>query len=395
MKRLVLILLLLAGIRMVIAGDWDRIEQPVIISFVDWNRPGGNHWAAGGAGIADPGQPLPALNNPAAIGPGRLSVYAEGEKRLTSDYFADLKIGGQWIAPACLGVSMRIGRLAFGAGYASLYDHAENAEIELTTIEEPMGSGEFITIKQRERLHNFFISAAWQPLSMVALGMTNGLTWYDEDESMDRLKTSGTGFGWMTTLGVRLQPANWMAFAFVYKYSSDIDVDFETRGALRVIDVGQAGDGTQFYSSTFKDTRKAQFPYEFEFGFTLFPLKNFILSGKMNVRRWHHQSYPDDETVNFHGGLHWQVSSALRASVGFFTAYYPGTVTDNVLDQKFLTGGLSLKAFGRSQLSITVLSSAPFVRRIGGNDSFPHKETYSQTVFKMGLNVPILMGSYQ
>ncbi len=339
---------------------------PTWISNVSFTKIGIDNWAAGGAMLADAKLSTSPFANPAALSVNKLGFYTEFGKTSTSEWMEDIKVNGQYVLPAFAAVVFPFKKFALSLGYMNYYQFQYKIRMEILTISEPEGTGEYTEAKRNIKLHSFFSALSYAPDDKISLGLTAGFNYFTDDDKISTFTTAGDGFGLSVIAGLLIKPFPKISLGYTLKYLTDINYDFVERSAENLntvihLDPEMSGNYETIIAQLSNEHYPyiAEFPLVFETGLMYQPFSRLSLYAKVEAQKWSSSSsYDGEDIINYHLGSKFNVSKWLSMSVGYFTQdqlfYFPEA---ELYNQKFLSTGLRMQINESFAISACILDS--------------------------------------
>jgi len=358
-----------------------------VVDHLSFSRIGTAEWASGGMRSAEAGSLSAPFNNPALLRAPSLTLYTEFGKRSEAAFIADITMDGQYLLPSFGQISVSTGNFHWALAYASLYDRAyDYGEVEITTVENPEGTGEMASGSDRVRVHTAIASAAFVLDDRFSVGLSAGANVVTVHNKFYKISVTGNGSGAFVIAGVygslastlhlggSLRLSENVLFSPVYDGLQLIDVDpplDSTNGTIRVIE-------------TPTQQIRAQFPVTAQVGGVWDVAESMSLMAEIEMEGWSELSVTYESTVDVHVGVLLKPHPLLRLRGGYFTESSPqNSPTALKIDQKFMTAGFEWTALSGVVITGSAVRSVWSATR----SSFfaPPKEGFYQHLYQLGL----------
>lgn len=208
-------------------------------------RLGVSSWGSAGTGVAEAGLPDAPLTNPAALHTEGIVLYAEGARRFRTEYLFDLALDETDALPAYVCLSAGAGPFTAAAGYAETYDHRlTSGPVEVTTVENPDGTGEFFTVENRRRVAMLFGALSYRFSDRLSAGVTVHYHSASLKDKLWRAVVEAHGEGWGGTAGILMQVLNALHVGVSASFGERIAVPYSPLfGLITIHDPVMGGNG--------------------------------------------------------------------------------------------------------------------------------------------------------
>lgn len=287
------------------------------------------------------------------------------------------------LVPQSAGLIYPFQDFRIGAGFSQKYS-AEILfnEIEITTVNDPQGTGETFSPTFKNAIHTASALASYQipnllsPTDQLSVGFQFNLNFLDADESIAR-----------TTAKLNANHANWK---FGFSYSGGIErtetfrlglhfetgvkisgnVEFEGPGLLTSDpDSSMLGNNERITANLESYPRYAEIPPQLVFGFLVSLSSKFLLLGDLGYSWWSNLGEPYQNKLDFSNSLLFKASQNIGFSIGL--AFLQGFVGDS--DAVYLSAGM-IGRLNKFELHLALanshLSSAEYSRQTVGKLGF-------------------------
>jgi hypothetical protein len=323
---------------MVYSGDVPPYNWSIPEAF---SRPGGDFWAAGGAGVAEIGLSSSPLVNPAAMNFSNFGIYVEGIQRFDASWTDGYQFDGQ-TDPSLAMVSFNWEDHAVAIGFANTYDLHMTKTVETTTSEYPDGDGQSITLDTRVLTDLAFVSIG-QPLTQdLSVGATGGLNYIHADVSLFQAEGTGGYLGEFVSVGALLEISKNMQLG--------TDVQYESNPPFSI-----SSNTPGFFFNTIS----VEPPWVWNVGLSWKVAPALTLLGSAEYQHWSSVEDYYNNVAQFHAGVVLTPSNSLTVRFGFFSQNAPQQGDQGFLDENFITAGLHLKLSSFIAVSITGMDSRP------------------------------------
>jgi len=289
------------------------------------------------------------------------------------------------LVPQSVGLVYPYQDFRVGAGFSQKYS-AEILfnEIEMTTVNDPQGTGEIFSPTSKNVIHTASALASYQilnllsPTDQLSVGFQFNLNFLDADESISR-----------TTVKLNANQANWK-FGFSYSGIGSIErtetfrlglyfetavkisgnVEFEGPGLLTSDpDSSMLGNNERITANLESYPRDAEIPPRIVFGFLVSLSSKFALFGDLGYTWWSNLGEPYQNKLDFSNSLLFKVSEHIGFSIGL--AFLQGFVGES--DAVYLSAGM-IGHLNKFELHLALadshLSSAEYRRQTIGKLGF-------------------------
>ena len=343
----------------------DREQTYIFTS--SFTKIGSDYWASGGAAISEYKGSAAAINNPAGLYYNKFNTCTEFGKWSTSDWIADFKRNGHYVLPSYISIGIPFKKFMTAIGYSNYYHSILKARMEITTLEQPQGTGRYIDAEKTIRLSTFFGSCNYLPNERVSFGLTIGLNHLAHKDKIHKIEASGESLGYSLITGIILRPIKNLKIGYKFTYVSDVKYDIVIEPEPEVLvqvnaDSNVSRNNPNISSNYLQNSFPyiAKFPYLFETGLSYNIFKFITLLGKVELQKWRYDENETIDVVNYHLGSRFHVSNRFILSIGYFTQYEPGEydyISYVYPDQKFITFGVSLRLIDSLSATACILDS--------------------------------------
>jgi hypothetical protein len=295
----------------------------------------------------------------------KLSLYSESGKWSTSDWIESLKLNGQSIVPSYAAISLPYKNYVLSLGYSNYYNSVMKDKLQITTVTQPDGTGEYYEFKDIVKLNTFWGCLNYPVTKQISVGLTIGCNYLSEHEQIYNLKATGHGYGFTIISGMIITPFNDLHLGYVFRYISDCKYDLKIKSSHLIaptdIDPELYGNNENILNEPDRFPYIARFPNELETGLSYRLLSALQLSGKIRISQWKLNRKTRVDIVTYHLGLQVDPLKQITLNAGYFTQKDP-FYSDNYstrynMDQKFLTVGMKLQLSHFIAISLNYLDS--------------------------------------
>ncbi len=339
-------------------------------------------WAAGAADIAEFNRPAGIFLNPAGIITEVPHLCLEFSSDFGQPEFnADITLADQTMLPSFAAYQRPIqDHAALTVGYARLLrQEIDYPEWEITTEEDPDGTGIFVDPQLEYNIYTFFAAGAYSLSENSTIGLAAGLNFWRGRRELLSTKITSDETGFYLTVGYIQTLTDKANVGLAIQLGRDFNqTDTSYNGnRLDISDVIVDPDNpAQISLPSFLDL-----PNSFKAGASYYLTERLTVMAMLNFTDW--SPVADyDSSIDFHTGLEARVSANMLARCGFFTQNEP---TESLgFDQKFLTTGLQW-SFGRLKLNGMVMDSHLFKNNTGKSQGSDESDNFHQTRLTFGL----------
>ncbi len=358
-----------------------------VVDHLSFSRIGTAEWASGGVRSAEAGSSSAPFNNPALLRAPSLTLYTEFGKRSEAAFIADITMDGQHLLPSFGQISVSTGDFHWALAYASLYDRAyDYGEVEITTVENPEGTGEMASGSDRVRVHTGIASVAFVLDDRFSVGLSVGTNVVTVHNKFYKISVTGNGSGAFVIAGVYGKLGSTLHLGGSLRLSENV-LFSPVYDGLQLIDVDPPLDstiGTSRVLETSTQQIRARFPVTAQVGGVWEVTELLSLMAEIEMEDWSEHSVTYESTVDAHVGVLLKPHPLLRLRGGYFTESSPqNSPTALKIDQKFMTAGFEWTALSGVVITGSAVRSVWSATR----SSFfaPPKEGFYQHLYQLGL----------
>jgi hypothetical protein len=351
------------------------------LSSLGYNRIGNEFWAAGGASVAEKELIASAFNNPANISFNKFTLTAEGMWKLKSDYLG-IDYNNTSIIPSYISIGTAIDKIGFEFGYCNFYNEKlELGGIPITTIDQPEGTGEYITLVSITNVNTCFGSLCWQAMENLSLGLTLGLDFVRQNEKVYNISSNLTGTRIQIIGGIQYQPWENLGLGLVFHLPTSTNLDLKvSSGSMLNLKVSDSSSFVEIYPQY-----RAKSPIIAEFGASFHISRIIVLHQSLEYQNWSKINNAANNVWQIHLGATIKSSANFQFHVGYFTQNYPYSMMSGYFDQQFLSAGITAKS-GGIEMTVTALSSEIFKKTRPVVSFFILEESFYQNEISFGMS---------
>ncbi|MHB2149739.1 hypothetical protein ACX8XP_11835 [Calditrichota bacterium LG25] len=348
------------------AGDVDRLEAPAWVYENGFTPTGVSFWASGGAGIANPHEAEVLFYNPASPVKTEYLFLMGGLKYFEKSFFQiqdlETKIGGKWLVPSYLLIGRRLNSGFLFLGFQNVYHFKKKFIFEVVTVEQPEGTGEFLTNIEEQSLQNFFIGFNRSFLTHFNFGLKIGLLRHSLSGEMGHQKIdSKTSTSYALNLGLNYEMNDQLHMALTYRYLDPLKYKFRLEAPM----VSDNYDSIEYVMTEIE--RYFRLPWFLDFGIYLKPAKSLQLMLKLEYQEWKKVSKYYDNRLQLALGATISPDEKWRLNFGAFTSGQYPQKDDGLEDTPFVTAGIDYRLKSGLVFSISALSNTFFVDKVNNN----------------------------
>jgi len=347
-------------------GDVDRVGQPIMVYENGFTPVGGNFWASGGAGIANPNNAEALFYNPAWSSRSKYTVLIGGLRQFEKRFFLiedlGVSIGGKWLLPSYSLLARRFELGLLFLGYQNIYDFKKKFEVEIATPEHPEGTGEFMTNIEEETLQNFFVGFNRALISHVNIGIKAGLLRHHfSGEIGQRTIDSKVGYSYALELGLVGAVGDRGQVALTYRYFDPLKYTFKMSAPR----FSNNADSIEWISTEID--RQFRLPWLLDLGVYFRPLRYLRVMLKLEYQEWKKVSRYYEDRLQWAFGATVVPDERWRLNFGAFSSGRYPEKKDGIEDTPFVTAGINYRIKPRLMLSASALSNTFFVKKMNDN----------------------------
>lgn len=297
-------------------------------------------WLAGNSGVTDEGFLSASFNNPGAFRLESLKASIEFTYRAKTRYFDVMDYDGI-VYPSFVSVGYGDRQMSVGITYAQYYSqYLESDGVEITTVDQPEGTGEFLTITEDIKIHSFAATLQYTFLENIGIGGTLGANYLMNRDEVWKTYFSTSGWSLLGVAGIYATFDD-LSFGASVRYSSPFSMsEAETNSKLRVINPITNSEITTKYF--------ARLPIVYQVGMSVQALPFLKISISEELQKWTfvHPSY--ENISNFHVGIAASPIDNIDLLFGHSEQFDPQS---EQTDQIFFTAGINIRV---EQLLLTI-----------------------------------------
>jgi hypothetical protein len=339
-----------------------------ILSMRGYNLVGNEFWASGGAGLAERGLSSSAVNNPAGISFPGFTCTVEGMWKPRAEYIADIEYNNTGFFPSYVSIGMPLALLMIEMGYYSTYyEKYDLGEIPVTTVDFPDGNGQVFHPKITTSIQTAFGSFSLHPLDALSIGMTVAIDFIKQDNSILNTSSQITGTGTRVLCGIQYQLSERVGLGGTMHFPSaaklDLNMNDGNHGAINPLTIDSTNRRPGLYTTLFDlPTYAAKTPFIAEMGLSVLLSSGIKLFAAMEYQQWSDVSRTADDLWQFHAGMTLSLLPELSVQAGFFNRKASNSPESGYFDQRFLTGGCTIRIVEHCSIHFSALSSDPFTK---------------------------------
>ncbi len=264
------------------------------------------------------------------------SIYKLKNLSLGFSYQFQTIIDTAWVAgigtsrvqnyiPQSLGGVIHYENFSFGIGFNQKYNGSlDFGPIEVTTVSNPDGTGEFYTPVFENTLQNYIISTAYlfegilSESSSLAFGFNYILNRLYSYESIAEISAKANAFGSNFELGVyyeiNFNEEQYLGIGSSYTFSTEVSDKLEYENTRTLI----PGDSTFYQIATPDFYLSLTVPSEFSFDINFKPVKQLNLLGRINTIFWTSASENIRNQIEISTSAAYSFNPSLEASLGVY-----------------------------------------------------------------------------
>jgi hypothetical protein len=360
-----------------------------VLHALAYNHIGNEYWAAGGAGVAEKGLRTSAFNNPAGISFDALTVTSEAGWKSKADYIVGITFNDLTILPTYISVGFPLGKNGLEFGYFNTYNEkVDYGRVEITTVENPDGTGVFFNPIKTTAIHTIFGSFCWQESDNLSFGITFGLDFIKEEEDIyqNSYEISGTRAQIIGGFHYRISEIFELGAVFHIPTPETIDFKIISPGLIYAQDRDdpRTNSSQNYIFAMPKCTAKS--PTILETGASVLILPNVTLLASIEYQNWSSLHYDKIDVWQTHAGMAVKLIPEISLRMGYFTQISPFSENGDFFNQQFLSLGTVIKIDNHLAITATALSSDPFKKINPEFQFFNIKESYHQSEFSLGVS---------
>lgn len=297
------------------------------------------------------------------------SIYKLKNLSLGLSYQFQTNLDTAWIAgigtsrilnyiPQSLGGVVHYENFSFGIGFSQKYNGSlDIGPIEITTVNNPNGTGEYYYPKFENTIQSYTLSAAYlfkntfTKNNNLSIGLTYSLNNFHSLESISTITANASALGSNLELGVhydiKINEEQRIAIGTSYTTSVRIRNEIEYEGISTLIPGTIRGDSLNYQINTLSYSILLNVPSEWSFDIYFKPLLNLEFIGRINNIFWDNTTDNVKDQLEISTSAIYTFNSTTNASFGL---YYTGKdfVEDyfdinNKLYALYFLGGISFQ----------------------------------------------------
>jgi hypothetical protein len=262
-------------------------------------------------------------------------------------------------------------------GYARPYDEKmSTGEIPITTVEHPDGTGEYYRAIKEGAIHTAFAAVSFSPLDYASIGLTFGLDYIRQRSSIWTAWSLSSGYRYKVITGITVRPIVGIDFGLVARYAPPIDLNVTDNSNLQVI-------GVPNYRI------QARSPLELELGMSIQMFSSLYIMVSLQHENWAKVFDNASSLWQIRLGTEYHALSGCWLQLGYFTQSSPFPSQEAYLNQEFLTFGARICIIDSFELSLSYISSRPFVLDNGYNlssyISYSFERSFNRDEIRIGM----------
>lgn len=365
MKTMTHFLLVLLLGSLLFAGDKDRISIPVIVYENGFTPSGTRFWASGGAGLANPNNAEVLFYNPAQQTKNEntmlIGSIQQFGKTFLQDETSEMKLGNKLLLPSYLLLAHRFDFGQLFLGYQTVYNFKKEYTAEFTTLQQPDGTGEFITNVEEQVLQNFFIGFNRRILRALNFGIKAGLLRQDiSGKVFNRKIKNDADYSYALSLGLTYKINDQIQSALIYQYFNPLESKMELEAPVFVDTTGN----DEYVTTKIPLPFRLPWMLDWSLYYEATPYLQFML--KIEYQEWQKISSQFENRLQLAFGAilkheNWQFRT------GAFTCGQFPDKKNGMEDTPFLTAGMSYRLKSGILFSLSGISNAFFSKQVNNN----------------------------
>jgi hypothetical protein len=306
------------------------------------------------------------VSNVSTINPAAITLFENYSVGLSYQFQTD--IAEAWYAeigtsrvhnflPQCIGGVYKYEEFSFGIGMNQRYNGTVDlGPIEVTTVNNPDGTGEFFEPEMERTLQNFSFAACYNfrnfffDNSNLAFGLKYNLNRFYDYESIQNIHAEESMYGSNGEIGVfyktEYEKEKNIFLGISYNLITELDgvMEYESDNEL----ISPIPHDSSFYDIAVRPWAvKVRVPDELHFDFGIEAAQNLLLTGSLVEVFWNNASENVRNQIEFSSSIVYLFKPSLSASLGLY--YTDRNYIDDILningkmDALFLTLGLSFE----------------------------------------------------
>jgi len=294
--------------------------------------------------------------------------------------------------PQSLGGVIHYEDLSFGIGFSQKYNGSlDFGPIEITTVTNPDGTGEYYYPEFENTIQSYTLSAAYQfkdaftENTNLSFGLKYLLNNFHTHESIGTVTASASALGSNFELGVlfdiKINEAQYLSIGTSYTTSTIISNEVEYEGIRTIIPGTIRGDSLYYQITPVAYSLFLNVPSELSFDIYFKPLLNLEFLGRINNIFWDNIAENVKDQLELSTSVIYKFNPNTNASLGI---YYTGKdyIEDyfNINEELYalyLTGGLSFQ-INFLKVDLAIADSHLF-----------SGDYWEQTIGKIGLGIQL------
>jgi hypothetical protein len=294
--------------------------------------------------------------------------------------------------PQSLGGVIHYENFSFGIGFSQKYNGSlDFGPIEVTTVTNPDGTGEYYYPEFENTIQSYTLSAAYQfkdafaENTNLSFGLSYFLNNFHSRESIGMVTASASALGSNFELGVlydiKINEEQHLSIGTSYSTSTTISNEVEYEGIYTIIPGSIRGDSLNYQIIPVSYSLLLNVPSEFSFDIYFKPLLNLAFLGRINNIFWDNNVDNVKDQLEISTSVIYTFNPNTNVSLGL---YYTGKdyIEDyfNINEELYalyLTGGLSFQ-INFVKVDLAVADSHLF-----------SGDYWEQTIGKIGLGIQL------
>jgi hypothetical protein len=349
--------------------SFGQTQETNILSMRGYNLMGTEFWASGGAGLAERGLSASAVNNPAGISLSGFTCTFEGMWKPKAEYIAEIAYNDVGSFPSYISLGIPVSSVMLEFGYCYTYSEKYDfGEIPVTTETSPEGTGQVYHPTMSTSTQSVFGSFCIHPFEAFSVGVTMGVDFFKQDESIFNNSGTITGNGTHILCGIQYQLSEKIGLGGTFHFPSstklDLNMNDGNRGALDPLTIDSTNRRRGLYTTAFAlPAYAAKTPFIAEMGLSILLSPGAKLFAAMEYQQWSDVSRTADDLWQFHAGMTVSLLPELSVQAGFFNRKRSNSPGSDYFDERFLTGGCTIHAGEHCSIHLSALSSGLLTKK--------------------------------
>jgi hypothetical protein len=258
--------------------------------------------------------------------------------------------------PQSAGGILKWNDFTFGLGFGQKYNGTLDIDpVEITTIEDPDGTGEFFEVKQETMIHSYSITAAYsfkellQTSDDITLGFRYSLNYLNRYDEIWDLTGSATDYSSNITAGldykINFDDQRQLIIGASYESKTDFDAKYEVENPSIIIYDPEDTNHVLIPAEQSDSYLLHNLPDELRIDLAFDAASDIKLLANLTLVFWETQTNSLKDQIEFSASVVYKINEIFTPSLGFYIT--DCEYTDNFysrlnagLDALFITAGL-------------------------------------------------------